>query len=254
REEEISCWVPTFGEINRPDEFGVLTFNSEKPEEPVIHYNFENDFVSSGKVQDVSGHDCQALCQVFKEGENWDGRNVAEGINGRGLLLRGESAKQYLTVKFSPDVSLVRDDFTIAFWVKLTASGGVLAGSTTSAPFWLLNLAGEEQGAYPIFMFNSGSGNKTVAFHAREAGKLNDGRWHHLVLVIDRGRMVRIYVDGKLAGIQNIAGHRGSLKNVLTIGGPYWYPNGVVDEFSVFRGSHGQAFVDLLYSGYRRSE
>jgi hypothetical protein len=75
----------------------------------------------------------------------------------------------------------------------------------------------------------------------------NDHAWHHYLLMVDRGRMVRLYLDGKPAGVMPIAEYHGPLKQFLTIGGPHNFLEGVLHEFALYQGSYDDAFVKRLF-------
>lgn len=120
-----------------------------------------------------------------------------------------------------------------------------LLQSTTSKPYW--SLASDAEGEALKFALSDSDTTHVVL--TRDL-PLNDGEWHHIVLSINRGRHARIYIDGQEEQIGNsdISKVKGGLKHTLTIGGPHWYFDGVMDEFYLFQGVHGQELVDHLYS------
>jgi hypothetical protein len=210
-----------------------------------------------------------ARLKVAAEGRPWAPGNAGQGIRGRGLVLYGDAHRQYLQIDLAKTVNLSNDDFTIAVWFQPSRPGGVLLGSTTTAPYWQLSWtakprqpktapAGGEAGPdspaaemYPVLNFNSGCGQPTAVAHFQGKTVVADGSWHHYVLTVDRGRSARLYVDGELAGTQRIAEHRGPLKNMLTIGGPYHYLAGILDELTVFQGSCDSEEAGRLFQGKR---
>ena len=62
-----------------------------------------------------------------------------------------------------------------------------------------------------------------------------------------------MYVDKALVGTVAIGGQQGNLKRVMTIGGPYNFLEGELDEFAVYPGSFGQLQVDALYQREARA-
>ncbi len=137
--------------------------------------------------------------------------------------------------------------------------------STSRAPYWALLFTapdwkhqlpmGPSGGEPPAsngeaflrFSINSGGGRTTGGTVFVDRTVPNDHGWHYYLLMVDRGRMVRLYLDGKPAGVTPIAEHRGPLKPFLTIGGPYNFLEGVLDEFVLYRGSYDDAFAKRLF-------
>jgi len=261
-EPQTTMWMPTFGSLNNPDEFGILEFRTDagKPGEmnPVMWYDFEGDFIAIKAVQDTAGVQVKGMRQFSSGllktsagGANWDSSNVAEGIKGQGIRFKGDEAKEYLEVKLADAVNLSQDDFSVSFWLKAEKTKGVIFSSTTSAPYWQLWFADYGRGTHPCFSMNSGSGKPTSLALFADALFVKDGNWHHYALVVDRGRNVRLYVDGNLAGDSKMAQHKGPLKKVLTVGGPYNYLEGVMDELMIFQGCLDQAQIKSLYHAFR---
>jgi len=187
----------------------------------------------------------------MKDGQPWTAAAPADGIRGRGLPLGGDAAKRYIQVDLARAVNIASDDFTVAFWFKTTAPGGVLLGSTTSAPYWQVHTRDIGGKIQPAFMMNAGGGRATSLGLFPDASEaVSDGAWHHYAFAVDRGRNVRLYRDGTFAGAMDIAGHTGPLKQVLSVGGPYGHPTGVMDEFCVFQGAFDADAAARLYREY----
>jgi hypothetical protein len=253
-----TCWSPTFtlDGFDRPSEFGVLTtLPVTEPPRPVIHYDFE-EIADGGRIPDRAGvavhgetQFSPAAARVMPGGVPWSETNLVEGVRGRGLRFGGPETKQWLEVALAPAVNIATDDFTIAFWFKMESHGGIFLASTTSHPSWQLQTyRGEKKDEgklYPRLLLNSGGEGGTAVF-GRDSVPIDDGRWHHYVLMVDRGRLARVYVDGNLAGSGGMEGQFGPLKRVLTVGGPYAHLHGVMDELLLFPGSFDQSFVDRL--------
>lgn len=85
-------------------------------------------------------------------------------------------------------------DFTVAAWVKTTASGTILAQRDSGI-----------NGQYALRVSSAGMisfmvyGDSAFQFEFSTTLKVNDGRWHH-VLAQREGQNGRIYIDGVLAG------------------------------------------------------
>jgi len=262
---------PTFGSDEEPSTFAVLDTTGGRrvpdtasgPEankilpKPVIHYDFEG-FMESGKVEDRAGvqvggkrHRSTAWLTKDKGGEAWGGGNAVEGVRGGGILFRGPKALQYLRIDLAGPVNVTADDFTLAFWLKTPVPSGVLfnAGNTSSAPVWRMSFASRDGKRFPALSF-AGRGQATSVVYCPSA-RVADTEWHHYVVIFDRGGVLRIYVDKKLVGMKSMAGHRGTLKKRLEIGGPYWYLNGALDEFMLFQGTPGREQLERLYDETR---
>lgn len=233
---------------------GLRSLPSEETEFPlpVIHYDFEVT-IKGNKIPDRAGFKgpegvrySNAAMRVFSGGKPWPEDCFAPGVLGRALRFGGQESSQYLEIGVADGVNLAHDDLTISFWLKTEKHGGVLLGSTTTAPYWQLGLASVKEEPSIQLLLNGGEGRQTTVAHFVVGNSLADEQWHHLVLVLDRGRLARFYLDGKLAGSHGIRDHLAPLKNVLTIGGPYSYFEGLIDEFALFRGSYSQDLVKYL--------
>jgi hypothetical protein len=93
-------------------------------------------------------------------------------------------------------------DWTVAAWVKTTASGmvvtkmGWIGGSHPDG--WGMSISGNGTMGAVIHKSNGG----TVNIFAGDGKTVNDGKWHHVAVVFNRaGSMIR-YVDGLPTGTQ----------------------------------------------------
>ena len=101
--------------------------------------------------------------------------------------------------------------------------------------------------AFLRFAINSGSGRTTAGTVFVDRTVPDDHAWHHYLLMVDRGQMVRLYLDGEAAGVMLIAEQRGPLKQFLTIGGPHNFLEGVLNKFVLYQGSYDDAFAKRLF-------
>jgi hypothetical protein len=101
--------------------------------------------------------------------------------------------------------------------------------------------------AFLRLQINSGGGRTTAGTVFCDRAVPDDHAWHHYLFMVDRGKLIRFYLDGKPAGVTPIAEHRGPLKRFLTIGGPYNFLEGVLDEFVLYQGSYDDAFAERLF-------
>lgn len=225
---------------------------AEPPAAPSVHYDFESadgatladiagTVISAGRVHSPAAH------RRLRAGRT----EVAppalmRGRDGQALAFGGPDAAGFLEVSLAPALRLEDDDFTIAFWYKANKLGGLFCGGTTSAPFWQYGWSRDRQGQWRL-RFWIGTGEQSGAVFSQPLDHLDDQQWHLYVLFVDRGRTARMYVDRQLVAEGEIRGARGPLKHVLTIGGPYDYLDGLMDDFMLFRGAYDGALVDTLF-------
>jgi hypothetical protein len=70
-----------------------------------------------------------------------------------------------------------------------------------------------------------------------------------VALVVDRGKQAQLYVDGQLRGGTDIHRHRAPLKNMLTVGGPYFPFEGAIDAVRVYKGSLTAERIRAILAG-----
>ncbi|MEQ8765814.1 MAG: LamG domain-containing protein [Planctomycetota bacterium] len=88
------------------------------------------------------------------------------------------------------------------------------------------------------------------------AADLDDGQWHHVAATRERGRLLKVYVDGELAGTFTGTISPCSLtRQKITIGAEYARPGGVInyfdgqiDEVSMWKVELTEAEVQSIYS------
>ena len=156
------------------------------------------------------------------------------------------------TNSFVQITNTVANDFTIAFWVKTTQTGG--------SPQWF-NGAGLVDGDSPgpgndfgtalvAGKFAIGIGNPDMTFSSTSA--INDGVWHHCAATRQQSSgMVNIYVDGHLqttgyASRNTLNASARLLFGAIASGGGYF--NGSLDEVRIFSRCLGSNEVSALYS------
>jgi len=142
-------------------------------------------------------------------------------------------------VKMGDVLDMVTNDVSVSFWIK----------SSTTAVYWIFAKAY----ASPYWGLRTDSSGKIVAvFYTGSGGEVNatstttisDGSWHHVAAVWDRDANVKLYVDGKLEGINSILSAKDtdmSNTNPITLGAncdQYYtcgnYFTGQLDEVKVF--------------------
>jgi hypothetical protein len=251
---QTTCWSPTFGGFNTPDEFGTLEMAAAASAAgrndsltPVIALNFDEaitDNTSHLSVgPGVNGITATAQLQQLRDGKPWNASCQAAGKSGGGCTFDA-TAKRYITVQIPETFGLSRGDFTAMLWLKTASDDSqCLLGSTTSAPFWILaiNKIGEKR----LLRFLMGTGPPTTVVNADAPPA--DGRWHHAAVTVDRGKLATLFCDGELLSASDISHHKGALKNILTVGGPYNSFSGCVDTVQVYRGALSPTDIKAIY-------
>lgn len=168
--------------------FGLTLGFAQQP--PVAHYHFDGDFLDSS-LNLLHGTANGAL------------GFATDRHGGLGMALDITSNSQSVSLPLSPVFDQLGDRFTIAFWVCVQpgAFDGVVFDRDqigTVSYDWNLGLA-TKPGAVGLYAYLLIGGNTTYRSNVR----LDDGRWHHVVVQRDRqtdlsSGKVRFYVDGRL--------------------------------------------------------
>ncbi len=134
-------------------------------------------------------------------------------------------------------------DWTVAAWVKTTASGmvvtkmGFVGGANPDG--WGMSIS--PNGTVGAVLHKSSVG--TVNIFAGDGATVNDGQWHHVAVVFNRSANMIRYVDGAPSGTQNSLSFLSSqsLDNTkqLRIGardqsGDEIYFSGLIDDVRVY--------------------
>jgi len=134
-------------------------------------------------------------------------------------------------------------DWTVAAWIKTTASGmvatkmGFVGGANPDG--WGMSVSAN--GTVGAVLHKSGVG--TVNIFAGDGTVVNDGQWHHIAVVFNRGANMIRYVDGAPSGSQNslafLSGQ--SLDNTMQIRigardqpGDEVFFNGLIDDVRIY--------------------
>jgi Concanavalin A-like lectin/glucanases superfamily/Right handed beta helix region len=128
-------------------------------------------------------------------------------------------------------------DYTLELWVRTTVHGerALLSKRSSSGPSWLLTVTDDPGQAGRVrTLVTAGSVTRQVY----SAGRVDDGAWHHLVVVFDRDGGISHYVDGVASGFAPAATTIGSVSNTAAfqVGktSGYGYFSGDLDEVAVY--------------------
>ncbi len=195
----------------------------EAKKNPIIYYDFEDEFDKSGNFNDAQ------LAQSA---------TIAQGISGgQGLNLDG-SAESY--VKIPSEALAGLEDYTIAAWIKPDTNANTQRvfdfGTDTNRYMFLTPYYanGRLRGAITTGSYNYEKGVNVDTY-------IETGRWTHVVMM-QEGDVMRIYIDGVLEGeTENVKLDPYEIKHTIPycyIGKSMWpgdkYFDGVIDEFYIY--------------------
>jgi hypothetical protein len=183
--------------------------DSYKKDSLVGYWKF--DETSGTTAYDISEHGNNGTVN----GATWDtGGQVAGAMSFDGT-------DDYINIPDNDNFNPGASDFTTAFWIN-TTQGGIdnsIITKATSDPFWLVGLRGSKA------WFELKTGTTSLG---SSNSVINDGKWHHVVVVADRSANATFYIDGKADGSFDISASNGSLGN----GSPLRIGDGWVNDFN----------------------
>lgn len=208
----------------------------EAKKNPIIYYNFEDEYDKSGNFNDAQ------LAQSA---------TIAQGISGgQGLCLDG-TEESYVTIPSEALSGL--EDYTIAAWIKPDSK------ATTQRVFDFGTGTGRYMFLTPYYGENHLRGAITAGSFDYEKGvsvevDIETDRWTHLVMM-QEGDMMRIYIDGVLAGeAENVKLDPYEIAYTMPycyIGKSMWsgdrYFDGTIDEFYVYDRAISEEEVTELF-------
>ncbi len=106
-------------------------------------------------------------------------------------------------VEVANDASLNSNTGTISIWIKFTASGSNMSiigkhGSSSSINGWHLYIEGASNELRAQFKSTFATTTMSPA-----TGALNDGEWHHIILVFEALGESKLYLDGALVATES---------------------------------------------------
>jgi len=169
---------------------------------------------------------------------NWCSNNgtikTVGGISGQALLFDG--ATGYLDCGSGSSLDITTGNFSFEAWAKTNYI-------STGAQYIIskrVGLVGYEfdihsSGSLQLFLGDSGGWSGPSA-----GSDLRDGKWHHLIVTVNRANNATFYIDGVNGGTAGISARSGSLSNAGTMkigrygAGASEYFNGSIDEVRVY--------------------
>lgn len=265
-DEEVShvsvAWSPTFGPLDAPEHAGVVVIERDEPlvsvePTPSIHYDLEA--LKEANVSDLADHGtARSPGRVRGHGGAGIAPDSSTPTTEPGFTFgRDDDAYRWIEVDLAPTIDLGRDDFTVSFWYRTDEPTGTLIHSgTTRTPYmrlWFADYGRDEP--FPCFIINlPGDPQALVLFDDVTPNRVADGQWHHWLLAVDRGRDVRLYIDGEPMGVGSLANARGAFPGNLQIGGVHNPTRGAMGRFKLFRGTWGPDLARALYDRERRAD
>lgn len=143
-------------------------------------------------------------------------------------------------------------DFTVEAWVKSTMNGEqVIAAKQTSGPYWQVTVTDDYGGIGRVRakIFDGSSTRQAVG----PAVQVDEGAWHHVVVLFDRDIGITIYVD-KTYSKQTLGAMTKSVSNSApfviggkTAGGYYPSFKGQIDDVAVYPGLLSASRIQAHY-------
>src|SRR3989338_4371857 len=180
---------------------------------------------------------------ILTNGPTWvDGK--------RGKALNFDGVNDYVGIPDRDYLDLGTSNWSLALWVKTEQSdGGLFCHDSASAvgcggDFYSLEIIGGNA----VAKFDAGG----LTARATSTTTVNDGKWHHLVLVRSAPKVVNIYVDGVFEDSYDYSGSGGTLVNpsrTLTIGALDGanFINGLIDEVRIYNRALSATEIQALY-------
>jgi hypothetical protein len=143
-------------------------------------------------------------------------------------------------------------DFSVEAWVRTTVNGerAVVSKRPSTGAFWQFTVT-DDPGHAGEVRANISTASVVEAYGP--AVRVDNGAWHHVVLVVDRDAGVTIYVDGVGRFIAAATG--GAIDNTgpFLVGKStgYGYFSGDIDEVAVYRTALPAARVQAHYAAGR---
>lgn len=169
-------------------------------------------------------------------------QNASVNLTVSGLAPAGKAASfngasQY----FKVNQDIPEYDFTIEMWVKTTAANAGIFSATEDGGGFDRNLY-LANGKLWTRVYNSGGWNTGFT--------VNDGKWHHIALVVQTGVGQTVYVDGTSSGVGNSFDHSNfNWQSSFLVGycaDAYYYAryfNGQIDNVRIWSEARSQSDI-----------
>jgi len=117
---------------------------------------------------------------------------IREGYYEYGLEFDGTD--DYLTVADDSNINITTEDFSIEFWMKgddsASQSGNVILYKVDGNSGYYVSIDSNER-----IKFSVGDGTNVVTSNPTSGSDVIDGRWHHVIIALDRSGKATVSVD-----------------------------------------------------------
>jgi hypothetical protein len=137
-------------------------------------------------------------------------------------------------------------DFSVEAWIKTSVHGeqAVISKKGSSGPNWLVTVTDDSGQVGRVRAYIKDASTSRTAYGP--SIRVDDGKWHHVVVLFDRDTGVRIYVDGasslKTGAVTGTVANSGALK--VGAASSYKYFSGRIDEVAIYRRLLSQARIE----------
>jgi hypothetical protein len=153
----------------------------------VLHFSFDN--VEGDRVKDESGNQ--------NDGTMLGGAEIVDGKVGKAVKIDGATGRVEVADSDSLDIGM--SSLTVECWLNTmsanrhTYSRIVSKGNFSWTAGYIFQLYQQGQPAISI-----SDQSKKAIYAAAKGAAVNDGEWHHIAGVVDRGKNeAQVYIDGK---------------------------------------------------------
>ncbi|HLG95335.1 MAG TPA: LamG-like jellyroll fold domain-containing protein [Bryobacteraceae bacterium] len=160
------------------------------------YWSFDTAYVSGSTLFDQSGNNNPAT--AFNT-------SSITGQTGQALQFNGSSSYSQVTSSLSTQVFDLVSDLTLSLWIQTTNTSRLetllskYSGGGTGAGY-ILKTTPAGAVAFQLGGANLITGNPVVT----GGSGINDGRWHHIAVVVRLGSTVSFYVDGVLSSLPTV--------------------------------------------------
>jgi len=187
---------------------------------------------------------------VDSSGKGNDAMLKGKAVRGAGKYGQGIDLVANAHLEVAHNASLNLQSMTLMTWCKIAADTGDHQSAIEKGPSW-------QAGEYNLL---PDYGNKVMlqifglpenCDDEGEAGGVLDGTWHHIAASFD-GKVIKIYVDGKVVGQRDCVGTLGTNTGPLFIGargGTVRWTVGSYDEMAMYNRALTDAEVAKAMTG-----
>lgn len=245
------------GEVQRIYESGnvtantssvTLTKNTSLADGLIGHWTFDGKDVTD-KVYDHSGNGNDGY---FVGSATSTAKTI--GKLGQALSFNGSSNR----VNLGNILNMGESDFSISAWVRSTST----AVGNNNGIIYKRGTAGSPNVGYALrmpngtFNFHIADGTNFQNVTAGSSGAYNNGEWHHVVAVADRGSEMRVYINGLLvnSAVETTVGNIDSsiplaIGSLTTTGSDTFHPFlGDIDDVRIYTRVLSANEVKQLYN------